>query len=435
MAVNTSKELRNQVMYSVFVRNYSEEGTFAALQKDLDRIKDLGVDIIWLMPIHPIGEVARKGTLGSPYANKDYREINPEFGTKEDLKALVDAIHERGMKCIIDVVYNHTSPDSVLVAEHPEWFYHKADGSFGNHVGDWSDIVDLEYANKDLWKYQIDSLKMWAEIVDGFRCDVAPLVPLDFWKEARAAVEEVRPGCIWLAESVEYGFITYLRSQGLNALSDSEIYQAFDMAYDYDIYGDLQSYFEGKSPLSDYIEDLNRQEAVYPGNYVKLHFLENHDRMRAHYLIPYEGELENWTAFLYFMKGCTLLYNGQEIGATHRISLFDKETIDWSDLGTESDLSPLMKKLYDIKKDPIFAEGSFKAKEVKDGVIEAKRQSGNDVIEGIFDLESVGGLVRITMPDGIYENLIDGEKYQVTEGYISIHGEPVIIKGKAVNEA
>ena len=203
MAINTPKEYRNQVLYSVFVRNYSQEGTFEALRCDLDRIQALGVDIIWLMPIHPIGEKARKGTVGSPYAIKNYREVNPDFGTVEDLKRLVEDIHSRGMKCIIDVVYNHTAPDSWLAEHHPEWFYHKPDGSFGNRVGDWYDIIDLDYSQKGLWEYQIETLKQWAEIVDGFRCDASPMVPLTFWKQAREEVETVRPGCIWLAETVE----------------------------------------------------------------------------------------------------------------------------------------------------------------------------------------------------------------------------------------
>ena len=148
MAFDTDKGHRNQVMYSVFVRNYSPEGTFEGVRKDLQRIRDLGVDIIWLMPIHPLGEKARKGSLGSPYAIKNYREVNPEFGTLEDFKALVDDIHALGMKCIIDVVYNHTSPDSWLSQNHPQWFYHKPDGSFSNRVGDLTDIIDLDYSNK-----------------------------------------------------------------------------------------------------------------------------------------------------------------------------------------------------------------------------------------------------------------------------------------------
>ena len=198
MSLSTEKSLRNKVMYQIFVRNFSEAGTFAEVEKKLDEIKKLGVDIIWLMPIHPIGKKKRKGTLGSPYAISDYRSINPEFGTIEDFESLVNAIHSKGMKCIIDVVYNHTSPDSVLSSEHPEWFYHREDGSFGNRVGDWSDIIDLDYNNHELWDYQIDTLKYWAGYVDGFRCDVAPLIPIEFWKKARQEVAKVREDCLWV---------------------------------------------------------------------------------------------------------------------------------------------------------------------------------------------------------------------------------------------
>ena len=201
MAKNTTKTYRNQIMYSVFVRNHTPEGTFEGVRRDLKRIKALGTDIVWLLPIHPIGEKCRKGTLGSPYAIRDYRAVNPEYGTLEDFQRLVDDIHALDMKCIIDVVYNHTSPDSWLAEHHPEWFYHKPDGSFGNRVGDWWDVIDLDYASPGLWDYQIETLKYWAGMVDGFRCDVAPLVPLDFWLRARAEVEAVRPGCFWLAGS------------------------------------------------------------------------------------------------------------------------------------------------------------------------------------------------------------------------------------------
>lgn len=162
MAVTTSVDLRNQVIYSIYVRNYSEEGTFAAVERDLDRIQDLGVDIIWFLPIYPIGEKKRKGTLGSPYAIKNYREVNPELGTLEDFVHLVKAIHSRGMKCMLDIVYNHTSPDSWLVENHPDFFYRTPEGRMGNRVGDWGDVVDLDYGNKKLWDYQIETLKIWA---------------------------------------------------------------------------------------------------------------------------------------------------------------------------------------------------------------------------------------------------------------------------------
>ncbi|MBE5842740.1 MAG: alpha-amylase [Butyrivibrio sp.] len=427
MSNTTSKKLRNQVMYQIFVRNFTKEGTFKAIIPSLDRIKSLGVDIIWFAPIHPIGKLNRKGSLGSPYANMDYRSINPEYGTMADFKKTVKAIHEAGMKCMIDVVYNHTSPDSVLAKEHPEWFYHKPDGSFGNRVGDWTDVIDLDYNNKELWDYQIDSLKMWAEIVDGFRCDVAPLVPIEFWQKAREEVEKVHPGCIWLSESVDPGFIMTMRELGLTAQSDSEMYQAFDILYDYDIYGDLTNYVSGTGTLSYYSDAINRQEYIYPDNYVKLRFLENHDQPRARFLFPKERALRNATAFLYFQKGMTLIYAGQEYGVSHLPSLFDKDTVEWKSKDN-IDLTPLMQKLYEIKQSDLFADSTYRTKTYEDNVIKAIHSRGDDKLIGVFSLDGEPGIIPIHAEDGCYENLIDGNKIEVMHGYISISGEPIIIK-------
>ena len=280
MAQNTDKTLMHKLIYSVFVRNHTPEGTFRALEGDLDRLRALGTDIVWLMPIHPIGKEGRKGTLGSPYAIRDYRGINPEYGTMEDFRHLVDAIHDRGMKCIIDVVYNHTSPDSVLAHTHPEWFFHDEQGRPSRHVADWWDVVDLDYGNRELWRYQIDTLKMWAEMVDGFRCDVASSVPLDFWTAARQEVETVRPGCIWLAESVHGLHVLGLRKMGAYCATDTELYRAFDMTYDYDIWPWFEGCLTGRNTLQQYIDMLNYQELTYPSGFIKMRCGENHDTPR-----------------------------------------------------------------------------------------------------------------------------------------------------------
>ena len=232
------------------------------------------------MPIHPIGVEGKKGSLGCPYANRDYREVNPAYGTMEDFRALVDEIHARGMKCMIDVVYNHTSPDSTLFREHPEWFYHGADGRPGNKIGDWADVIDLDYGKRELWDYQIESLVMWAGIVDGFRCDVASFVPLEFWLEARAAVEKVNPDCIWLAETVHLSYGCLARRQGIYSALDYDAYSAFDMEYEYDVREVFDKYLRNEAALSHYTDMLNFQEGCYPANYNKLRFLENHDQPR-----------------------------------------------------------------------------------------------------------------------------------------------------------
>ena len=431
MARNTGKEYRNQVMYSIFVRNHSQEGTFEAVRQDLERIKALGVDIIWLMPIHPIGVKNRKGTVGSPYAISDYRAVNPDYGTIEDFQCLVEDIHRLGMKCIIDVVYNHTSPDSWLVEHHPEWFYHKADGSFGNHVGDWTDIVDLDYSNPELWDYQIETLKYWASMVDGFRCDVASLVPLDFWIRARAEVETVRPGCIWLAESVEPEFIQAARAQGITALSDSEIFQAFDISYEYDVYPCFQDYLDGKIPLSRYAQAVNQQEMIYPSNYVKLRFLENHDRLRAAAAIPGETALLNWTAFLYFQKGMTLLYGGQEVNCAHLPDLFEKDTIDWT---SGPDQTELLKRLYQLKQNTLLMDSTYQVQALAGDILYGVHRMQERQLVGIFSLKGNCGLVTVEAPDGIYPNLADGSRVEVKFSRVSCQGKPIIIEVSGLRE-
>lgn len=427
MAVTTSVNLRSQVIYSVYVRNYSEEGTFAAVERDLDRIRSLGVDILWFLPIYPIGKAKRKGTLGSPYAIADYRRVNPELGTMEDFRHLVEEIHKRGMKCMLDIVYNHTSPDSYLAKHHPEYFYRTPEGTMGNRVGDWGDVVDLDYNSKDLWDYQIDTLKMWAELVDGFRCDVAPLVPLAFWQKAREEVSRVNPECIWLSESVEPEFIVELRGRGMTALSDSEIFQAFDLCYDYDIHKFFRSYLRGEVSLGRYAEAVNMQESMYPANYVKLRYLENHDQDRAQAIIPSSEALINWTAFMYFQKGTALLYAGQENRNQKRPDLFEKDVIC---LDGKQDISGLLKQLYQIKKIPVVADSSYHltAAEEQGALIGEHRGIHTPGrLLGIFSMEGKKGEVSVKLSDGVYTNLASGEKVEVRDGKVSLDLCPVII--------
>lgn len=416
MAKNTEISLRNKVIYSVYVRNHTNDGTFNAVAEDLDRIKSLGTDIIWFMPIHPIGVKNKKGSLGCPYANKDYRTTNPEYGTMDDFKSLVEKIHAKGMKCIIDVVYNHTSPDSNLSVEHPEFFYRKSDGNFGNKVGDWSDIIDLDYSNKELWQYQIDSLVMWAKIVDGFRCDVASFVPVEFWKQAREAVAKVNPDCIWLAESVHSSFNVFSRKSGIYTASDYELFDAFDMEYDYDIREVFDKYLKGETSLSHYLDMFNYQEAIYPQNYDKMRCLENHDQPRICHYVKNRSDLENYTAFLYFLKGSTLIYAGQEFGCDETPSLFDKDVFPRN---TGIDLSNLLAKLDTIKKTVLDDDDYFKADaDDENDIAILERDNNKSKKVGIFSLKSKSADVKVDLPDGDYKNEISGETVAVSNGKI-----------------
>ena len=425
MAQNTDSRLQNQVIYSIYVRAHTPEGTFKAIIPDLDRIKGLGVDIIWFMPIHPIGVKGKKGSLGCPYANRDYRSVNPEYGTMDDFKALCGEIRQRGMKVMIDVVYNHTSPDSVLWETHPEFFYKRPDGTPGNHVGEWSDVIDLDYKVPELWDYQIESLTGWAKIVDGFRCDVASFVPVEFWKRARAAVEEVHPGFIWLAETVHRDFGAYCRSRGMYSARDPEVFEAFDLEYEYDIRLVFDQYLRGETKLSQWTDLLEFQEAVYPVNYNKMRFLENHDQPRIASFVKDEGNLVNFTAMLFFLKGTTLLYAGQEWEDEHLPSLFEKEPIDRK---TGHDLSSLIKRLSSIKHDELSPDDAFFAQAVdrKDTAV-MTRLNGSARKVGIFSLKSKSAAVDPGIPDGCYQNLIDGSFVTVAKGKLRCDGNPIIL--------
>jgi glycosidase len=426
MAKQTSINLRKSVIYSIFVRNFTEEGTFKAVISELDRIKDLGTDIVWFLPMYPIGEESRKGEDGSPYAIKDYRSVDPNYGTMEDFEELIEEIHNRGMKVMIDIVYNHTSPDSILANEHPDWFYKTAEGHFGNRVGDWSDIVDLDYKHPDLWNYQIETLEQWVKRgVDGFRCDVAPLVPIEFWLQAREAVEEINSEVIWLSESVHPGFIRELRSKDMIALSDSEIYQAFDMTYDYDVHDHFELYLEGKIDIEAYIERLKVQDYTYPWNYVKMRNLENHDHLRIRHRIPKDSELMQWTAFTFMQKGSSLIYNGQEVLAEMTPSLFDRDPIAWD---SGHDISEFLAKLAQIQKEFVPLDGLYSLEaDNETNTVTLNYKNAQQTFYGVFNLKDSEGSIDFPVADGEYTNLISDEKVAITDGKLDIANTPLAL--------
>ena len=431
MAKNTDLSLRQKMIYSVFVRNHTPEGTFVAMERDLDRIRALGTDIIWFMPIYPVGEQKRKGKDGSPYAIRDYRKTDPAMGTMEEFKHLVEEIHRRGMKCILDIVYNHTSPDSWLMEHHPEYFKRDENGKTVTLVPDWTDIADLDYTVKELWRYQIDTLKMWAEIVDGFRCDVATRIPVEFWKQAREEVQTVRPDAIWLAESTQKLFIKFIRDQGGYAATDSQLYEAFDICYDYDIWDDFVMYLQGKMPLSFYLRELEYQEGTYPDNYVKLRFLENHDQERiAHYFHDKQSVL-NYTVFLFMLKGTTLIYAGQEAMLSHRPDIFEQDIVDFQ---AGEDISGFISTCAGLKKQLLKTDGIYRLipnDEQNVAVISCK--INQESVVGIFSLKNSHGSADVYLKDGSYENLLTNEEIRVVNGKLPCDKMPVLVKTETAN--
>ncbi|MEY4386937.1 MAG: hypothetical protein RLY20_2220, partial [Verrucomicrobiota bacterium] len=195
--------LKSAVAYEIFPRNFSQAGDFNAITARLDELKDLGVDILWLMPIHPTGQKLKKGTVGSPYCVRDFYGVNPDYGTPAGFKRLVQQAHARGMKVILDIVTGHTAWDNALITEHPEFYQKNASGQIIPPNPAWTDVAGLNYTNQALRSYMIDVMKYWVKDfgVDGFRCDVAYTVPTDFWEAARAELDKVNPQLVILADA------------------------------------------------------------------------------------------------------------------------------------------------------------------------------------------------------------------------------------------
>jgi glycosidase len=312
-------------LYEVFVQDFSDRGDFKGVEAGLDRIEQSGANVIWLMPVHPIGEVGRKGVLGSPYAARDFRGINPTYGSAQDLRALVEAAHQRNLKVILDWVPDHTSPDNPWVKEHPDWYVRNEKGEPSvprdetGKLTDWTDVVQLDYGNPALRREMIATMQYWLQEfqLDGFRCDVAGFVPATFWHEALPALRASVPRPILLLAEWD----TY------------ELHRAgFDLTYGWKSYRKLKAVWQGDSAASYIRRELEDLDSMPKGG-MRLRFTTNHDETawdkppvaifgagagaRAAYVA---------TAFL---PGRPLLYNGQEVESPQALPLFSRELIQW----------------------------------------------------------------------------------------------------------
>ena len=433
MALDTSRDVRSLVLYQVFPRNHGPQGTLAEVRADLPRIADLGVDIVYLMPVHPIGSEGRKGSLGSPYSIRDYRAINPDLGTDQDFDDLLSAAHALGLRVIIDVVFNHTARDSVLVSQQPDFFHRDAEGRPVTTVPAWSDVIDLFHPNPDLTQYLIDTLAMWVRRgVDGFRCDAASLTPVDFWAKAREEVGRIRPGVLWLAETVHPNWVAERRAYGLPTWSDGELFQAFDIEYPHDVWSAWQAVVSGQEPIGRYLELLRWQDATLPANYAKLRFVENHDQYR---IMRFAGSPERalgWTALMAFSRGPFMIYAGQESAADAWPTLFERAPVTWG----EFSLAPFLRSLAELKKHAAVREGEFWIL-ADEPLVQAAWASpagdrlapvGPGGLYGIFDVTDAGGPAHVQLPDGQYRDLISGGLVDVDRGAADLPGPAVILE-------
>lgn len=423
MAFDTKINYRNLQFYQIFIRQFSHTHDFNGVTKKLEDILALGTDVIQLVPFHPIGILRRKGLVGSPYSIMDYYQIDPLHGTLNDFLLMLNKAHKLGMKVIIDIVFNHTSHDANYTKSNPNWYYQKPDGSFKNRVGDWSDIADLKIDdNLDLQNELINVLIYWTKLgVDGFRCDVAPIIPKTFWQKAKQSLSAINPNLIWVSESVHRGFIKYLRDLGYEALSDGEVYEIFDILYDYDIFDHFENYFTNNSPLKEWVDNLLDQETIYPANYVKLRYLENHDLERGASYARTKAQLRTLNALLFFLKGAVLIYNGQEKGIAHRPNLFEIDPINWN-LIDEAKITPLITKLSQFKKQYNYINDPMTIEMLNKDVILIKYQRFNQNVYGIFNLSSIPQEVNLKIKG--YDFLTN----ELINHGLKVISEPIIIQ-------
>ncbi len=323
-------------LYEVNVRQYTPEGTFNAFATHLPRLRAMGVDILWFMPVTPIGTINRKGTLGSYYSVSNYSAINPEYGTLDDFKSLVNKAHDLGMKVIIDWVANHTAWDHQWLKTNPEFYYRDQKGNFTPpHNTDWLDVVQLEYANKNLWDAMIGEMRFWLTEanIDGFRCDVAYMVPVEFWNKARTELEKVKP--IFMLAEADHPELKEF---------------AFNAGYSWTSHHAMNRIAKGEddvSALDKYYFDENMGN--YPAGTFKINFIDNHDENSwAGTVFERLGKaMPAFAVLTATAPGMPLIYSGQEAGLSKRLEFFEKDEIDWTDLKYED----FFKTLLQLKKE------------------------------------------------------------------------------------
>ena len=370
---------KDATIYQINQRQLTPEGTFRAAEAHLPRIRDLGVDIVWLMPVNPIGAQNRKGPLGSPYAVQDYLAVNPEFGDLDDLKHFVAVAHDLGLHVILDWVANHTAWDNVLVERHPEWYVRDWRGDFcPTPWWDWDDVIDLDYANEGLREYMTDAMKFWVREVgvDGFRCDVAGYVPVDFWNTVRRELDQIKP-VFMLAE---------WETRDLHT-------RAFDLTYAWSWNETMHHIAHGRADVDALKVYYAWNERAWQRDAMRMTFVSNHDK-NAWEGTEYEqfgDALEAAIVLSVVGEGMPLIYNGQEAGSDKRLEFFDKDEIEWR----EHEQGQLYRTLFALKKaHPALWNGAWGGRMVRvpndaeSSVLSFVRAVGDDRVFGAFNLTS-----------------------------------------------
>lgn len=395
-------------IYEVNVRQYTKEGTFRAFEKEMPRLKNMGVKTLWFMPITPIAQKNKKGSLGSPYAASDYISINPEFGTMDDFKHLVNEAHRLGFKVIIDWVANHTGWDHVWTKTNPE-FYLKENGDFKMASG-MDDIIELDHQNQDMRKAMIDAMKFWIEEtdIDGFRCDLASWVTVDFWKEARPEVEKIKP-LFWIGEFDE--------------LESPEYGKVFDASYSWKWMHKSAEFYKDNQPIHELV-DLLRKYSQIGDSSMRAWFTSNHDE-NSWNGTEYEkyGDITKPMAiFSATWNGIPLLYSGQELPNLKRLEFFEKDPIEWTN---HCEMADFYKTLLNLKSsNPALRGGdsnvvTYLLNTSANNKIFAyiRKNKWNEVLVVLnFSKENVEFTIEDENVAGVFKNIFDGTKKDFNNG-------------------
>lgn len=416
--------VKNATLYELNIRQFSEEGSFRAVEKQLPRLRNMGIDIIWLMPVHPIGEIHRKGSLGSYYSVKDYLAINPEFGTENDFRSLIEAIHQAGMYVILDWVANHTSWDNELVSQHPEWYMKSRKGTFqSTRWRDYDDIIEFDYRHPELREYMTDAMKFWVKEynIDGYRCDIASFVPIDFWENVRAELDTIKP-VFMLAEA-----------------EDRDLHRkAFDSTYNWTLWNILHQISLNSANAKTLSEAyLAEHVSIFPREGIRMNFIDNHDKnsWEGNQYSNFGDAIKTATLFTFLMDGIPLVYSGQEAGLDRSLEFFEKDPIEWRFHENES----LYTVLFDLKhKNQALWNGSHGGEMVRivndrmDQVISFVREKNGDKVLAFINLSKETVMVQFdtSFDTGIYTDLFTGNQKTVSEtmiltmdpwGYLVLH--------------
>lgn len=322
---------KNAILYEVNVRQYTDEGTFKAFASHLPRLQKLGIDVLWFMPTFPIGEVNRKGELGSYYSVKDFMGVNPEFGTLEDFKMVIDSAHNLGMKVMLDWVPNHSSWDNQLAVDHPEYFAKDSTGKFTPPIGtDWTDVIQFDWSQKGVQDYMIEAMSFWVKLgVDGFRVDHPHNTPKEFWERARVELDRIKP-VLMLAEHEEPGKF---------------MEKGFDMNYAWEMHHLMKAVAQGKDSAIAISNYFDRELSTYPQNVYRLMFLSNHDENSWAGTIDtlFGVSQKTFATLIFTARGVPLLYSGQESCLNKRLRFFMRDTIEWENCDMTGFYSDIIK--------------------------------------------------------------------------------------------